>query len=41
VIDNFSLGLTHVLMFVAALLLMRRRDLDDEPLANPKDAPGA
>ncbi|MGN6270504.1 MAG: hypothetical protein ACTHM0_11510 [Sphingomonas sp.] len=40
-IDNFSLGLTHALMLLAAFLLMRRRDLDDEPPASPKDAPGA
>lgn len=29
-IDNFSLGLTHGLMLLAAILLMRRPDLDDE-----------
>ena len=40
-IDNFSLGLTHALMLLAAFLLMRRRDLDDEPPASQKDAPGA
>jgi hypothetical protein len=40
-IDNFSLGLTHALMLLAAFLLLRRRDLDDEPPASPKDTPGA
>jgi hypothetical protein len=40
-IDNFSLGLTHALMLLAAFLLLRRRDLDDEPPARPEDAPGA
>lgn len=29
-IDNLSLGLTHGLMLLAAWLLMRRPDLDDE-----------
>jgi len=29
-IDNFALGLTHGLMMLAALILLRRRDLDDE-----------
>ncbi|MDG5489812.1 hypothetical protein ACNI3Q_10675 [Sphingomonas sp. FW199] len=29
-IDNFSLGLTHGLMLLAAWLLLRRPDLDDE-----------
>jgi hypothetical protein len=28
-------------MLLAAFLLMRRRDLDDEPPASQKDAPGA
>lgn len=40
-IDNFSLGLTHGLMLLAAFMLMRRRDLDHEPPATPKDAIGA
>jgi len=40
-IDNFSLGLTHALMLIAAFLLLRRRDLDDEPPAVSEDAPGA
>jgi hypothetical protein len=40
-IDNFSLGLTHALMLIAAFQLLRRRDLDDEPPASPKDTPGA
>jgi hypothetical protein len=29
-IDNFSLGLTHALMLLAAFLLLRRPDLDSE-----------
>ena len=29
-IDNFSLGLTHGLLLLAAWMLMRRPDLDDE-----------
>lgn len=40
-IDNFSLGLTHALMLLAAFLILRRRDLDDEPPVAPEDAPGA
>jgi hypothetical protein len=40
-IDNFSLGLTHALMLLAAFLILRRRDLDDEPPAIPEDTPGA
>ena len=35
-IDNFSLGLTHGLLMLAAFLLMRRPDLDHE--AGPSDA---
>lgn len=34
-IDNFSLGLTHGLMLLAAWLLLRRNDLDRE--AGPRD----
>ena len=30
-IDNFSLAVSHGLMLLAALLLMRRSDLDAEP----------
>jgi hypothetical protein len=30
-IDNFALGLTHGLMMIAAILLLRRPDLDSEP----------
>lgn len=37
-IDNFSLGLTHGLMLLAAILLMRRPDLDREDAA-AKPAP--
>jgi hypothetical protein len=37
-IDNFALGLTHALMMLAAIILMRRRDLDDEtPFVPPRD----
>ena len=36
-IDNFSLGLTHGLMLLAALILIRRPLLDREP--SPRDAP--
>jgi len=35
-IDNFALGLAHVLMIIAAFLLIRRPDLDREP--GPADA---
>ncbi|MBW4331689.1 hypothetical protein KY084_12495 [Stakelama sp. CBK3Z-3] len=34
-IDNFSLGLTHGLLMLAAWLLLRRDDLDSEP--GPQD----
>jgi threonine aldolase len=30
-IDNFSIGLTHGLMLLAAMLLMFRQDLDKDP----------
>jgi len=40
-IDTFSLGLTHALMLIAAFILLRRRDLDDEPPPAPGDTPGA
>jgi hypothetical protein len=36
-IDNLSLGLSHGLMLLAALLLLRRPDLDHEP--GPHDRP--
>ena len=36
-IDNFSLGLTHGLMLLAALILVRRPLLDREP--SPHDRP--
>jgi hypothetical protein len=36
-IDNFSLGITHGLMLLAAFLLLRRPDLDQEP--GPNDTP--
>ncbi len=29
-IDNFALGISHGLMLLAAFLLLRRPDLDDE-----------
>lgn len=32
-IDNLSLGLTHLLMLLAALILLRRPELDVEPRA--------
>ena len=35
-IDNLSLGLSHGLMLLAAFLLLRRPDLDQE--ASPQDA---
>lgn len=39
-IDNFALGLSHLLMIVAALLLLRRADLDRETgKAAPAPAP--
>ena len=38
-IDNFSLGLTHGLMLLAAWLLIRRPDLDRE--AGPRDTDAA
>ena len=34
-IDNFALGLTHLLMLLAAWRLMRRPDLDREDDAAP------
>ncbi|URW75506.1 hypothetical protein M9980_13395 [Sphingomonas donggukensis] len=34
-IDNFSLGISHGLMLLAAWYLLRRRDLDHE--ASPRD----
>ncbi|HEU4959938.1 MAG TPA: hypothetical protein VFT56_05980 [Sphingomonas sp.] len=40
-IDNFALGLTHLLMMIAALILLRRPDLDREPPARPEDERGA
>ena len=36
-IDNLSLGLTHGLMLLAAWLLMRRSDLDDETQTDSDD----
>ncbi|WP_374145464.1 hypothetical protein [Sphingomonas sp. 28-63-12] len=40
-IDNFALGLTHGLMMLAALLLLRRPDLDREAPARPEEPPVA
>jgi hypothetical protein len=37
-IDNFSLGLSHGLMLLAAWLLLRRPDLDREPGPADEDA---
>lgn len=43
-IDNLSLGLTHLLMLLAALILLRRPELDVEPRAgstpDPRDGDG-
>jgi hypothetical protein len=36
-IDNFALGLTHGLMLLAAILLLRRPELDHEPPAARED----
>jgi hypothetical protein len=38
-IDNFSLGLTHALMLLAAFLLLRRPDLDSETPADEQAKP--
>ncbi|WP_162986983.1 hypothetical protein [Sphingomonas paeninsulae] len=38
-IDNFSLGLTHLLLLYAAWKLMARPDLDREVRAEIKDQP--
>ena len=35
-IDNFALGLSHGLMMLAAILLLRRPDLDDERTPDEK-----
>lgn len=35
-IDNFALGIAHGLMLLAAILLLKRRDLDDERPEHPK-----
>ncbi|MGI4733308.1 MAG: hypothetical protein ACRYFW_16415 [Janthinobacterium lividum] len=42
-IDNFALLVSHGLMMLVAVLLMRRPDLDREPPAPPPvgDRPGA
>ncbi|CAN5198804.1 hypothetical protein BH09PSE3_BH09PSE3_01470 [soil metagenome] len=37
-IDNFSLGLTHLLLLYAAWRLMARPDLDHEDRAEPHDS---
>jgi hypothetical protein len=34
-IDNLALGLSHGLMMLAAILLLRRRDLDREDAPTP------
>lgn len=36
-IDNFALGLTHLLMMVAVVILLRRPDLDREESAKADD----
>lgn len=38
-IDNFALGLCHVLMMIAAFRLLRRPDLDDESHRAPPGEP--
>ncbi|MFZ5747216.1 MAG: hypothetical protein ACOY45_06105 [Pseudomonadota bacterium] len=38
-IDNLSLGLSHGLMLLAAILLLRRPDLDREPSPGDDTAP--
>jgi hypothetical protein len=38
-IDNFSLAVSHGLMLIAAILLLRRPDLDSE--APPTESPRA
>lgn len=38
-IDNFSLGLTHALLLLAAWRLVFRADLDCEPPPPPDPAP--
>ena len=40
-IDNFALGLTHLLMMIAAVLLLRRPDLDREAAASDSEPPAA
>ena len=40
-IDNFALAISHGLMLLAAWLLLRRPDLDDEARSGGKDAPDA
>ena len=35
-IDNFALAISHGLMMIAAILLLRRRDLDDERPETPE-----
>ncbi len=38
-IDNFSLAITHGLMFIVALRLMFRPDLDKEAPPKPEEKP--
>ena len=38
-IDNFALGLCHLLMMIAGVLLLRRPDLDDESGESPRPGP--
>lgn len=42
-IDNLALAISHGLMLLAAWLLLRRPDLDDESKTKPQDgeSPGA
>jgi hypothetical protein len=39
-IDNFALGVTHLLMMIAAIILLRRPELDREPSARGPDDKG-
>ena len=36
-IDNFALGIAHGLMLLAAVLLLRRPDLDSEPSPHDRE----
>ena len=38
-IDDFAIGLTHALMALAIWRLLKRTDLDAEPIATPDTSP--